>query len=83
VSEREGPATRGAVRLVRGYQRLSAGRTSPCRSVPSCSNYAVEALEAHGLARGLTLAVRRVARCNPWGPVGFDPVPVTELRGER
>jgi putative membrane protein insertion efficiency factor len=83
VSEREGVATRGAIGLVRGYQRLSAGRTSPCRSVPSCSSYAVEALHTHGVVRGVSLAVRRIARCNPWGPVGFDPVPVGQLRGDR
>lgn len=65
-------ALRSAVRL---YQRARFGRPSPCRFVPSCSVYAVEALERHGAARGSWLTVRRLARCHPWGGHGFDPVP--------
>jgi len=75
--------SRVAVGAVRGYQRLRSGRVSPCRFVPSCSCYAVEAIEAHGLFRGGAFAARRIGRCNPWGRVGFDPVPVAQLRGDR
>ncbi len=46
-----------------------------CRFVPSCSEYAVEALERHGAGKGLWLAVRRLGRCHPWHPGGYDPVP--------
>jgi len=60
---------------VRAYQRVFAGRASPCRYVPSCSNYALEALELHGAARGTWLATRRLCRCHPWGSQGWDPVP--------
>jgi putative membrane protein insertion efficiency factor len=67
-------ALRGLVRL---YQALRAGRPSPCRYVPSCSTYAVEALEAHGAVRGSWLATRRLCRCHPWGGSGYDPVPGT------
>jgi putative membrane protein insertion efficiency factor len=59
------------------YQRAFEGRPSPCRFFPSCSSYAHEALELHGTARGLRLTVRRLARCRPFGPSGFDPVPDT------
>jgi putative membrane protein insertion efficiency factor len=69
------PAARVLHVLVRGYQRLRAGRPSPCRFVPTCSNYALEALEAHGALRGAWLSLRRLTRCHPWGGHGWDPVP--------
>lgn len=46
-----------------------------CKFHPSCSVYAIEALQKHGLLRGLRLAVWRVLRCNPWSAGGYDPVP--------
>lgn len=61
---------------IRGYQRLISRYTPPmCRFTPSCSRYAVEALRVHGLARGTWLAARRVGRCHPLHPGGYDPVP--------
>lgn len=72
------PAARLLRRAVRGYQHLSAARPSPCRHVPSCSTYAVEAIELHGAARGGWYATRRLCRCHPWGTQGYDPVPVPE-----
>jgi uncharacterized protein len=61
--------------FVRLYQKVTAWRPSPCRFVPSCSNYALDALERHGAVRGSALTVRRLARCHPWGGHGWDPVP--------
>lgn len=62
--------------LVRGYQ-VSFGSVMPpvCRFQPTCSNYALEALERHGALRGTVLTVWRLCRCNPWGGMGYDPVP--------
>jgi hypothetical protein len=71
-------STRWQARLMAAvgwYQRAFEGRPSPCRFYPTCSSYAHEALEVHGTGRGLVLTVRRLARCRPFGPSGFDPVP--------
>lgn len=62
-------------RLVLWYQMAFAGRPSPCRYIPTCSNYALDALETHGAVRGSYLTTRRLCRCHPWGGHGFDPVP--------
>jgi uncharacterized protein len=77
VGDRRGrPRRAGAlIALVRGYQLLRAGRPSGCRFVPSCSEFAVEALETHGALRGTRLVVGRLVRCHPWGGHGVDPVP--------
>jgi putative membrane protein insertion efficiency factor len=64
------------IRFIDWYQRAVEGRPSPCRFSPSCSSYAREALELHGSRRGLWLAVRRLIRCRPFGPSGYDPVPL-------
>jgi hypothetical protein len=69
------PLARVAMRGIALYQLLRAGRPSPCRYVPGCSDYAAEALERHGLWHGGTLALRRIARCHPWAAHGIDPVP--------
>jgi uncharacterized protein len=60
---------------VRGYQFVRAGRPSPCRYFPSCSEYAVQSIERHGLLKGGWLAIRRVSRCHPFGGHGVDLVP--------
>jgi putative membrane protein insertion efficiency factor len=62
--------------LVRGYQVVISPLFPPaCRYYPSCSQYAIEALEKHGALRGGWLAARRIARCHPFRPGGYDPVP--------
>ena len=62
--------------LVRSYQRFISPALPPaCRFTPSCSAYAVTALERYGAVQGSWLALRRLARCHPWNPGGYDPVP--------
>lgn len=64
--------------LVRGYQfALRPLLPAACRFAPSCSDYACEALHRHGLVRGTWLSVRRLSRCHPWNPGGYDPPPAT------
>jgi putative membrane protein insertion efficiency factor len=53
-----------------------------CRFHPTCSSYAIAALRVHGAVRGSWLAIRRIARCHPWGGSGYDPVPGTEEDGD-
>lgn len=68
--------TRGLQLIIRGYQLFISPLLGPrCRFHPSCSHYAQEALQVHGLRRGGWLALRRIGRCHPWHPGELDPVP--------
>ncbi len=68
--------------VVRLYQVAISSWTPPtCRFTPTCSAYAIEAIERHGPARGGWMALRRIGRCHPWGGHGFDPVPEARTNG--
>jgi putative membrane protein insertion efficiency factor len=74
-------SVRAALIAIRTYQLLLAPFAGgACRFEPSCSAYAVAAVEEHGALRGLWLALRRVSRCHPLGRAGFDPVPPRTAR---
>ena len=74
-------AARAAVAAVRGYQRLVSPFLPPsCRFAPTCSEYAASAIAHHGLTRGAGLALRRLLRCHPFHPGGYDPPPLTRRK---
>jgi len=69
---------------IRAYRRfLSPVLPHHCRFTPSCSQYAIEAVETHGVFRGGWLAIRRLLKCQPLHPGGYDPVPERKTRGEH
>lgn len=72
---RRSPAARLLRALIGLYRWTAPARTPRCRFAPSCSSYALEAVDTFGAGRGLWLAMRRVGRCHPWNPGGYDPVP--------
>jgi uncharacterized protein len=74
--KRPGVVALALIAGLRGYQlTLSALIGRRCRFLPTCSEYAMEAIRRHGVWRGLRLGAGRVCRCHPWGGDGFDPVP--------
>jgi len=69
---------RGLLAAIRAYQRHLSPRKPPvCRFIPTCSSYMRQAIEYYGAWRGLWIGLRRLARCHPWSPGGYDPVPGT------
>ena len=70
--------------LIRGYQRFISPLTPPtCRFTPTCSAYAIEAIERFGALKGGFLALRRLLRCHPWGGSGYDPVPEKQEKNNK
>ena len=61
--------------LIRLYQKIPGPWHVSCRYYPTCSNYAIEAIDNYGFVKGWYLAIRRILRCNPFGSSGYDPVP--------
>lgn len=64
--------------LIKTYQKLPLSCHMSCRHIPTCSNYAIEALENRGTLKGTFLTIRRLIRCTPWTKAGYDPVPRKE-----
>ncbi|MBO5214202.1 MAG: membrane protein insertion efficiency factor YidD [Clostridia bacterium] len=72
-----------ALWLIRFYQRhISPYKPPSCKFVPTCSQYAVQALEEHGFWKGSCLAIWRILRCNPFSKGGYDPVPTKNTTGK-
>ena len=62
---------------------ISPMTPASCRHIPSCSEYALEALKTHGPVKGIYLATRRILKCNPWGTHGYDPVPPKKIKKNK
>jgi putative membrane protein insertion efficiency factor len=62
---------------------ISPMTPASCRHIPSCSEYAIEALKTHGPIKGIYLATRRILKCHPWGTHGYDPVPPKKLKKNK
>lgn len=73
--ERRGPMARLLLAAIRAYQYTAPARVPRCRYLPTCSEYAAEAIERFGPAKGSWLALKRLGRCHPLGSHGLDPVP--------
>lgn len=63
------------IKLIKLYQKIPGKFHNNCRFTPTCSNYAIEALEKHGTIKGIFLTIKRLLKCTPWGGYGYDPVP--------
>ena len=66
--------------LIRLYQKIPSPWHGCCRHIPTCSNYAIEAIQIHGVTKGCFLSIKRILKCNPWGSYGYDPVPKKEIK---
>jgi uncharacterized protein len=77
------PLARVLMAPIRAWRVVSSRLPPRCRFYPSCSAYALEALQEHGAGRGAWLAIRRVGRCHPWHEGGLDPVPRSNKRSPQ
>ncbi len=71
------------ISIINLYQKIPFASHSYCRFTPTCSEYAKEAITIHGSIKGSMLALKRILKCNPWGPHGYDPVPTKEEKNEN
>lgn len=62
------------IKLIKIYQKIPGSWHYSCRHIPTCSDYAIEAIEVYGCFKGGIMAFKRILKCNPWGSSGYDPV---------
>lgn len=70
------------ISIIRLYQKMPLPTHSMCRYTPTCSEYAIEAIETYGY-KGVLISIKRILRCNPWGSYGYDPIPSKEKYNEK
>ena len=68
------------ISIIQLYQKIPFSSHNSCRFIPTCSNYAIEAIDRFGSIKGSYLTIRRILRCNPFGKSGYDPVPIKEKK---
>lgn len=72
------------ISIIKIYQKIPGDWHNNCRFVPTCSNYAIEAINAYGAFQGSIMTIKRIMRCNPFGGSGYDPVPIKrEKKNEK
>lgn len=67
--------------LIKIYQKIPGPWHKACRHIPTCSNYAIEAITLYGSFKGGFMAIKRILKCNPWGTCGYDPVVKEDKNG--
>ena len=68
------------IRFIKIYQHVPGPWHNSCRHIPTCSNYAIAAIEKYGSMKGIYLSIKRILRCNPLGTSGYDPVPDKKVK---
>jgi len=68
------------IKLIKGYQKIPGDFHNNCRFIPTCSNYAIEAIDKYGSIKGTYLTIKRILRCNPLVKAGYDPVPERKIK---
>jgi len=72
------------IKIIHFYQKnISANTSAKCKYYPTCSHYAVQAIETHGALKGTLMAIFRILRCNPFSKGGYDPVPEKREKGKK
>lgn len=71
------------IKIIKLYQKIPGPWHQSCRHIPTCSNYALEAINEYGALKGSIMSFKRIIRCNPWGSKGIDLVPRKENKNEK
>ena len=69
--------------IINFYQKIPGSFHGYCKHIPTCSEYAKQAIIIHGTLKGSYLGIKRILKCNPWGTFGYDPVPKKENKNEK
>ena len=71
------------IKIIELYQKIPGSWHGYCKHIPTCSNYAKQAIKEHGALKGIFLALKRILKCNPFGTFGYDPVPKSQKKENK